>query len=251
MLSDIDKNSREIIYDIKQEKLSTLDAQEKAILMQLTWRVGNVTSRLLQLQTVIDHVFLCRQMANRYPWHGTKISKSDHFYFVWSIFTNHCYIFRERAKKYLNDYNRTCDFFQQKSISVAKFLKRIDKELSDYIRFRGEYIHENEKDHISYRHLKFVELLNNIEHELGQDLKGHYQDTKWDVKYEIDRGLSSMIVAYANIFDVTKHTLASCSNIIYPIYIEAKTNGLEFKNGKVLLPAKFSDNELFNEPIRP
>lgn len=237
-LFSIDKNSRKLIYDQKGELISKLPEKEKVILKKLNWHVGITTSRLLQFKSVIEHVYICFLMARKFPWHRTKITKSDHFYFVWFNFTNHCYVFRERAKKFLNQYNKMCQTFAQQKTTIPPFLKKIDSELRSFIKFRGQYVHEWEDHHVSYEHFQLVEMLNRIDPNSEFNLTEHYQDAKWDVKFEVEKALEKMMATFEDISKATQDTIMRCSNSIYPIYLEARDNGITTTDAGISLPPK-------------
>lgn len=158
-------------------------------------RLANAVIRLVQLQSVCEHTYKCRRMARRYPWAKTPISQSDHLYFVWFNFTNHCYLFRERTKLFANDYNSLRSIFGQDKKNVKQYLDEIDGLLAEHIKHRGQHVHEYHNDHISYSNLGLVELVEKLglSQKIQISSEREFKLSKLHMGIVIERALDFMI----------------------------------------------------------
>jgi hypothetical protein len=138
-------------------------------------------------------------MSKKYPWHGTEITKSDHFYFVWFNFTNQCYLYRTRTKIFFNHYNKACMPFKLPVQSVSEKLNQVDEGLGEYIRHRGQHVHEWAESHVSYRGFEAAEMMFSLFGEFSDDVSDRYKDAKWLMSYHITRGLDFMSGHFAGL----------------------------------------------------
>lgn len=155
----------------------------------------NAFSRQLQMIDVIEQTYKCRRMARTYPWRTNAISRSDHMYFVWFSFTNHCYLFRERAKLFFNDYNRVRRVFQHDAKPVALPLKSIDAALGEHIRHRGQHVHEYKNHHVTYDILNTIEWarMAGLSDKFDLDPDDEFRASKWHMGHVIEQASDFMI----------------------------------------------------------
>lgn len=201
LISAIGDNARRAIFVAKgQPNPVVADAEAQRLIDALSYRIDRALSRYVQLHRIIEDAEKCRLMAGRFPWRGSTISKSDHFYFVWFNFTNQCYLFRERAKEFLNDMNALRRLFRDPESNVGPTLKKIDKALGEHIRHRGTHVHEWHNDHLSYSTFSIIEHLGESgDTSWAHRYHGHYQDTKFDMRWRIARSEEFMCEFFMNL----------------------------------------------------
>jgi len=145
----------------------------------------NAYFSIVSINSVISDVEMCARMIGRYPWHGTDISKGDHFEFVWSNFTNHCYIFEERTKQLGKHFNEVAKIFNRDKINVGPWIKKINKEIGEHIAFRGAHIHVWSRNYEGYEHFKLIDSVAHHDVKYKWAQKYLYIQTKPKLKKEI------------------------------------------------------------------
>lgn len=178
---------------VGEEIYDPLDNTSRRELLYVSSLVSNTLSLYSQVIDVISRVKKCYQMASRYPWHGTRVNKSAHLDFVWRSYTNECYIYFERMKVLSNQLNQLNKAFGNDEIPVAQLLKQIRSGLNEYISHRGKHVHEWNTPHSSYYTFELVEKLSSLDSKYENDLSGHYEDAKFEMKREILTGLKTMV----------------------------------------------------------
>jgi len=178
--------------------LNDIKPEERRLFEYARVKVGRVVTSFLQLQSIITDTYKCLKMANRYPWHGTAISKSDHFYFVWFNFTNQCYLFSTRTKNFYNRLNAANRALGFEAIDSGEKIKSSNVVLREYIKHRGQHVHEWHLSHESYFNFEQLEVLNKLSDDYAQDLCWEYLDTKYEISNHILKALEFMTDAFLN-----------------------------------------------------
>ena len=162
-----------------------IDPKYRQDLIGLRDYLRNAYSTIIALHAVISDVEMCARMINRYPWHGTTISRGNHFEFVWSNFTNHCYIFEERTKQLGKHYNKLPQYFGGEKINVGPWVTLIKKELGEHIAFRGAHLHQWSRNYEGYEFFNMVDLVAPFDEKYKWAQKSLYRETKNHLKDEI------------------------------------------------------------------
>lgn len=189
------ENIKENIGDPYFEKINPKFRKDLMICRNF---LRNAYFSIISAYSVLSDVEICAKMINRYPWHGTKISKSEHFSFVWSSFVNHCYIFEARTKqigKHLNDLSK---HYGGDSIKAGKWIKKIDKEIGEHTAFRGAHVHVWSRVYKNLEHFALMDSVATMDKKYQSDeyrslLKWKYGETKNNLKNEILNTRKKMI----------------------------------------------------------
>ena len=176
-----------------------VDPKHRQNLMILINYLRNAYFTIIALHSVISDVEMCAKMISRYPWHGTTISKGDHFEFVWSNFTHHCYIFEERTKQLWKHYNELSEYIGDENINVGPWVKQIKKELGEHIAFRGAHLHEWSRHYEGYEFFKLIDLLTPFDEKYKWPQKYLYKETKTNLKNEILNTRDKMVKILVNL----------------------------------------------------
>lgn len=198
VIKAIPSKLRKCIFDIKQEwqpQVSGL-SESQSIYVVNVLRVA--IARYMQVHSVIEDTKICLLMASRYPWHGTTITKSNHFDHVWFNFCNQCYLFHERVKNFQNEMNKVRRLSSQSETSVSAELKKLVK-LKEFIKLRGQHVHEWPMKHQSYDAFAILEFMNSAFGEYEEIIEDHYLDAKREVKWEISQVLLFMHNRFQNL----------------------------------------------------
>jgi hypothetical protein len=173
----------------KKELTFIEDAKQRAAMYQLASMLSGSIRALLELHSVYEDLVTCHRMARRYPWRGTKITRSQHLQFVWVQFLNQCYLFREKYKLAVNQLNRCKSALEHSApIPMKQGLKEIDDKLQRLIRRRGQHFHEWFEHHTHVQFFSMIEIINSVKKTSGpwSDVKGHYSDAKAMLGDEIE-----------------------------------------------------------------
>lgn len=174
--------SEDIFAEVEDETTRRLGQQMQAV-------SGKALSSFVQWHGVGEELSRAHRMLNRYPWYGTEITKSQHLETTWFLTQNLCYHFKEKAKLFYNQQKEASKFFDLEEPSWLKAkLKFIDKEMGEAIRDRGNTVHGwNSKVQATYT-LSAVEILQAGDSEKKDwDIRGHYADAKWQLRYDAKR----------------------------------------------------------------
>ncbi|WP_291045596.1 hypothetical protein [Hyphomonas sp.] len=172
--------------------LERINSGNQDIVLPICGNLSNAISRYRQLQEVIERSLKICLMARRYPWHGTPITKTDHFHTVWFCFSGYCYLFEERAKRFYDDWNKARGYFDMKPVSQGQHIKKICSEFKPYLQHRGEFTHEYNKTHYSFATFELIEQLNLHTGEYAHRLNDSYLESKADVLWNIANGTLRM-----------------------------------------------------------
>jgi hypothetical protein len=136
-------------------------------------QMGACMRAFFELHTVYSQTRLTLSMAKRYPWRNGHPSRSEHLGFAWFQHVNLCYMFREKYKLSANRFNHLMGSFNRSDQEdVAVGLKRIDKTIGDFIRSRGQHVHEwNAED----EHVKFFAMMEFINQHKTEGLANQAQ----------------------------------------------------------------------------
>lgn len=118
---------------------------------------------MFSLKGVYDDMIRCRKVVDIYPKKRRPIPHSDYLHLVWVLFITLCYLLEERAKLFGNRFNAIVDVYNVgKKIDVGTLVRKIQYELKDQIRARGELMHEALPGHKRIVEYAMLELLHRV-----------------------------------------------------------------------------------------
>lgn len=180
------------VFEKELDFSSDVARETAAILKMAHNRVGLTVRSILDIHSVVCNIELTLIMSRRYPWHGTKINKSDHLIkLVWFQYLNLCYLYKEKIRNFCSALSSAVNLFGfDEIIETRRELKDVDSKIGKYIRLRGQAFHEWEVPHIGIHLYEAVEVMSRCGDTHAMRLRGgHYQDAKWHLKRDIANGL--------------------------------------------------------------
>jgi hypothetical protein len=225
----IDASKHYIITGKRRQSLSDIENKKlREALYEVQNLVGGAIRATLQIHSIYESTIVCHKMVQSYPWKRNRITKSQHLYFVWSQFTNLCYLFEERLKLLIDLQNRTLGMFQkQKSLKISDWIKKIRKSLGAHIRERGQNTHEWSKSNPHAEYFATIEFINSIEPQsegLLGNLIGQYRVTRMLMRWEIEAAIKFMEVFLLDLFAKQVPELVSCA-LIFNELVERSRDG--------------------------
>ena len=133
-------DTRKVILTRDGAYLNSINEADRPLVEELRYRLAIAVSSYLHLESVILDTYKCLKMSRRYPWHGTSITKADHFNFVWFNFTNQCYLYSTRTK---NFYNRLQEISVPFGVEIVRTNKKIKEVKTVFLRdFHPVFLHK-------------------------------------------------------------------------------------------------------------
>lgn len=106
-------------------------------------KVGLTLRALIDIHSTIESLSISHQMARRFPWHGTRITKHQSLETAHFLFVNQAYLYETKVKNFGNTANKAAEFLLGRPIAdTAKLIRRAKKGLHSHIKSRGELFHE-------------------------------------------------------------------------------------------------------------
>ncbi len=178
----------------------------------------NVRS-LIDVRAVAQDVGHVIQMIQRFPWRGTKITKSKHTHLTWFLFLNLCYLFEEKVKKFYGSVAATKVILSAPQQQWLKEeLRLIKKGLRKYIRHRGEFVHEWGLSHSAINFFEMIEILAQAGEKRALETKNeHFSDMRFTLKIEIRRAYKFMDELYGRLLAVEEAFLINSMLVLRQI----------------------------------
>ncbi len=198
--------------------------------------IGGAMRAAFHLNSVYQDIVVCHKMIQSYPWRRNRITKSQHLNFVWSQFTNLCYLFEERYKLLVKmQHNMQTLFRKQKIISANDGIKEIRKALGDHIRQRGENTHQWSKSNPHAEHFATVELINSQRPQKGPlgNVKGQYRVTRMLMRWEIETAIKFVEEFQIALFKRQIPDVTECT-LLFNQIVELAQNGSVLMEGNQL-----------------
>lgn len=145
------------------DKLIVQNAKDKRVFEHALTILSRPLRALLRLNIIYDEMLLLFRIAHLFPWKGV-MTKFQHMHFVWLLFVNLCYSFEEKFKLYANEHNAALKSFGLTGgVDIKTGIKKIDSNLREHIRNRGEQMHEWRKTHDALDDFAIIELAATLE----------------------------------------------------------------------------------------
>ncbi len=182
---------------------------------------SDVSARYAQVQSIIRDTWKIYHMSRRYPWHGTCVSKSDHFHFVWVSFTHHCYLFEERVKQFYSAWNDLRCHLKLPQVLGGDHIKKISKRrLNEYIKHRGVHTHQWNITHNSYRTYQIVEQLAKSDDGYQDRAPNFYFESKQEIMAHIASGVGMMSEEFCDLLEGPHLLLVELVPILNKMFFE-------------------------------
>ncbi len=176
-----------------------------------------------------NELFWCREKAwktyrlsSRDISSGLGLRPSDQIEIFWWAFVNYVYQFEEKAKLYLNTYNKFAPFFDYPPIADAgRMIREVSKRLRKFTAFRHESLHEWHQPSETIGQLPLIELIlenRDVFKRLGET---RYLELPPKLPFRMTRrGMhSSMTAAMSEMTALTEElTSAHCRSILTACY---------------------------------
>lgn len=183
----LDKSPKDHIF-FKRYDPTLLDE-----IVHLLGLLRNAYFSIIGAYSVVLDIDLCIKMTRKYPWHGTSIRKGEHFDFVWKSFANNCYIFEERIKQLGLHLDRIGLHFKASKMPTGKWVKQVNAQLGEHIKFRGQHVHNWSRNHHSYEYFSSIDFLSDFDEKYAALRKIEYQFAKTNMLEEMKLAKSSIL----------------------------------------------------------
>lgn len=156
------------------------EAATRDLILRATTVVGNFVGSVAQTNGVIEHLAIADKMLNRYAWHGTTVSRSDHLELTWLLVQNLCYLFKEKLKLFFNQQKRASLLLGLPQPAwLTTELKNVEKVYGAEIRNRGNTAHNWNQKNDDLDQFFLMEALHKIDRDrCGDELRDFYFETK-------------------------------------------------------------------------
>jgi hypothetical protein len=224
---------------ITGEKSNFADIKNKRLeeaLYQVRDVIGGAMRASFHINRIYEDAIVCHKMVQSYPWKRNRITKSEHLHFIWSQFTNLCYLFEERYKLLVNMQHRMQRVFRkQKSISVKEGIKQIRKTLGDHIRQRGQNTHEWSTSNPHAEHFATIELINSHEPQEGHlgNVKNQYRLTRMLMRWEVETSIRFMERFLLELFAKQIPDVVECTSLFNKIVEQARAGSVSIEGSQI------------------
>lgn len=193
----------------------------------------------LQMKSVYDDTVVCHKMIGSFPWKKHRITRAQHLNFIWSQFTNLCYMFEERFKLFMGLQHRTmASFKKRKVMSISDGIKDIRKALGAHIRQRGQNTHEWTTTNPHAQHFETIEFINSVEAQADGSLgnvDGQYRITRLLMRWEIETAIKFMEEMLLKVYETQIPELVDCASILNEVIDKSRTSEVTINENEITL----------------
>lgn len=151
------------IFSIEHKYNLTSYPSAERYCLTLRNRLGLAVRSIVSLHAIIESLLVAREMSRRFPWHSTRIKKSQHLRATRFLFLNTCYLYETRVKLFANTLNAaSIALLGRKVTEPAKLIRTAKNGLHSHIRERGELFHNWERPYEPIDFYSMVELIEEI-----------------------------------------------------------------------------------------
>lgn len=166
-LSSDEERKKEINKSLVDDLIGVSDGASDAVLSDsVDLARGAFFRSFLDLKSGLLRMQQAEYLFRRYPWHGTRISKSDHLYFVACAYLQEVYIVRCRLDQTLKLMNRCGKrHFSTQSIEseIHAIIRKYDKVMEPLSSLRGLHVHRSDFSDRNLSRVRMLELFEDAE----------------------------------------------------------------------------------------
>lgn len=196
--------ARSFILGRRLEFPETTEPEYRREISRLHGSLALSIRSLIEVRTVAQDVGHVIQMVQRFPWRGTKITRSKHHHLTWFLFVNLCYLFEEKVKRFYDSASASKKILNvPQQPWLKEELRQIKKGLGKHIRHRGEFVHEYGLSHSAINFFEMIEILAQAGDERALETKNeHFSDMRFSLKMEIRRAYKFMDDLYGRLLAI-------------------------------------------------